>query len=397
MTTHIPNISFQVPERLQKSLTIIALLGSVIALFGVVVEPERALPNILLANYYLMGLGLAGVVFIAIQYVSNAGWATAIRRVPEAMTSALPVAALVMLLLLFGTHTLYEWSHESEVAKDHLLQAKSGWLNVPFFVVRTVLYLAVWLAMAYTIVRNSRMQDADGGVRHTLANRKWSAAFIIVFAFTFTLASIDWIMSLQPHWFSTIFGIYNMCGMFLNGLAAITILVILLRRWGPLRNVVTESHLHDLGKLIFAFSTFWMYIWFSQYILIWYANIPEEVRFYTAREEGGWLIFTIVNVVFNWVIPFVTLLPIWTKKNDGALLRVCMIVMIGHWIDLFWMILPPFMQKTPEVGLWEVAPLVAAIAAFFLFTFRSLAKRNLLPLKDPYLVESMPARPEPAK
>lgn len=386
---HVPHAKFQLSERLRKNLlgaTVIGLLASVV---GLIVAPERAWPNILLANYYLMGLGLAGAIFIALQYVSNAGWATAIRRVPEAMTTALPVSALVMIAILFGIHTLYEWSHESVVAHDALLQAKSGWLYVPFFIVRTLVYMGAWLVLTYAIVRISRKQDVDGDLKLTFRNRKLSAAFLVVFAFTFTLASMDWIMSLQPHWFSTIFGIYNFSGLFLNGLATITVIVILLRRWGPLGKIVNESHLHDLGKLVFAFSTFWMYIWFSQYILIWYANIPEEVRFYTAREQGGWLLFTILNVVFNWFIPFVMLLPIWAKRNEGLLLRICLIIMIGHWIDLFWMILPPFMEGSPTVFLWEIGPMVAAVAGFFFLTFRTLEKHNLLPVKDPMLVESL--------
>ncbi|MDZ7288946.1 MAG: hypothetical protein ONB44_01050 [candidate division KSB1 bacterium] len=384
-----PHPTLRLSDRLRKNLFTITILGILITAVGLVVAPARTWPNILLANYYLMGLGIAGALFMALLYVSNAGWATAIRRVPEAMTAALPPSALVMIAILFGIPTLYEWSHDSVLAADRILQAKSGWLNVPFFTVRTFIYLAVWLALTYRIVRRSHRQDEDGKLEHTFANRKLSAAFIVVFAITFTLASMDWIMSLQPHWYSTIFGIYNFSGMFLNGLAMITVLVILLRRWGPLAGVVTDSHLHDLGKLIFAFSTFWMYIWFSQYLLIWYANIPEEVRFYTLRERGGWLVLTIVNVLFNWVIPFVTLLPVWVKRNEGLLLRVCIIVMIGHWIDLFWMILPPFMKATPAAFLWEIAPMAAAVAGFFLLTFHTLTRHRLLPVNDPYLVESL--------
>lgn len=386
-----PRPGFRISGRVQKNLLIILLLGCAATGAGLVLAPERTWPNLLLANYYLMSLGLAGVVFIALMYISNAGWATAIRRVPEAMTAALPVSAAVMLAVLFGVHTLYEWSRQAAVAHDRILQEKAGWLNVPFFIGRTLAYLAAWLALAHVIVRRSRKQDEDGNIEHTLASKKLSAVFIVIFAPTFTLASMDWIMSLQPHWYSTIFGVYNFSGLFLNGIATITVLVILLRRRGPFANIVTESHLHDLGKLVFAFSTFWMYIWFSQYILIWYANIPEEVRFYTVREQGGWLVFSIVNVVFNWVIPFGTLLPIWAKKNEGLLLRVCIIVMIGHWIDLFWMILPPFMEGTPRVFVWEIAPMAAMLAGFFLLTFKTLTKHRLVPSNDPYLVESLAA------
>jgi hypothetical protein len=386
---NMPTVRFRLSETLRKRLLVLVVAGLAITVVGLFIAPARTLPSILLANYYLLSLGLAGVMFIALLYVSHAGWATVIRRVPEAMTSVLPVSALVMVALLFGVHSLYEWSHESVVAKDHLLQAKSGWLNMSFFSVRTVVYLALWLAFAFAIVKTSQRQDADGGLRWTLKNRKLSAAFIIVFALTFTVASMDWIMSLEPHWFSTIFGIYNFCGLFLNGLATMTVLVILLRRWGPFERIVSESHLHELGKLVFAFSTFWMYIWFSQYILIWYANIPEEVRYYTMRERGGWQILTVLNVAFNWFIPFITLLPIWTKKSDGVLLRVCILIMIAHWVDLFWMILPPFMPETPAVFLWEIGPMAAAVAGFFLLTLRALASGNLVPMRDPYLVESL--------
>ncbi|MEO8168581.1 MAG: hypothetical protein ABI623_10050, partial [bacterium] len=269
------------------------------------------------------------------------------------------------------------------------IEDQAGWLNVPFFIVRAIAYLAIWMVFAFAMVKASRRQDLNGDLRYTLRNRKLSAAFLIVFGLTFTLASMDWIMSLEPRWYSTIFGFYNISGMFLNGLAAITILVILLRRWGPLQKVVTASHLHDLGKLLFAFSTFWMYIWFSQYLLIWYANIPEEVVYFTHRETSSWVIFTGLNVVFNWLIPFVVLLPQWTKRNEGVLLRVCVLVMIGHWIDLFWMILPPFMKEGPELSVWEIGPMVGALALFLLITLRSFSKAPSVPTGDPMLVESL--------
>jgi len=373
----------------RQSLLAVTGAGVVATCAGIVLSPDRTWPNLLLANTYLMSLALGGVLFVALQYVSHAGWATVIRRVPEAMTLALPVSGVVMILILFGIPSLYEWSHPSAVEHSHVLQAKAGWLNAPFFVIRTVAYIGLWIALSSLILRYSRAQDLDGSIDHTLRNRRVSASFIVVFAFTFTLASMDWIMSLQPHWYSTIFGVYNFSGLFLNALATITVVVILLRRRGYFGTAVTEAHLHDLGKLIFAFSTFWMYIWFSQYILIWYANIPEEVRFYTMRSGGGWLTLTIVNVLFNWLIPFVVLMPAWAKRSEGLLLRVCMIVMLGHWIDLFWMILPPFMKDGPTVSLWELAPMTAGICGFFLLTFTSLGKHKIFPVKDPYLGESL--------
>jgi hypothetical protein len=373
---------------MHRNLLLTTFGGALVAVLGVFIAPERAWPNILLASYYLLSLGLAGVVFIALQYISNAGWAVGIRRVPEAVAQVLPIGAALMMIALIGIPTLYEWSFAGS-ANDHLLRAKEDWLNIPFFVVRTVVYVVLWVSLGLAMVRNSRKQDADGDVAHTQKNKQLSAAFLVIFGLTFTLASMDWIMSLEPKWYSTIFGIYNFCGLLLCGLAAITILVIMLRRLGPLQKVVNESHLHDLGKLIFAFSTFWMYIWFSQYMLIWYANIPEEVIYFVRREQGGWQIFAWLNVVFNWVIPFVVLLSQWSKRNEGLLLKVCVIIMIGHWIDLYWMILPPFIKSGPEVSIWEIGPIAGAVALFFLATLRSFAKGNPIPVKDPMLVESV--------
>jgi len=375
--------------RLRRNLTLVVALGAIISSIGAIVAPERAWPNILLASYYLLSLGLSGILFIALQYVSNAGWSVAIRRVPEAFAGILPIASLLVLITMLGIPSLYEWSHADVVAGNYLLQAKEGWLNVPFFVIRTLFYLGIWLVFAYYLRKFSSQQDATGDVTFTRKNKKLSGGFLVVIALTFTLASMDWIMSLEPEWYSTIFGMYNLSGMLLNGLAAIAVVVIILRRTGPLRKVVTDSHLHDLGKLIFAFSTFWMYIWFSQYLLIWYANLPEEVVYFVNREEGSWTIFTGLNVVFNWLIPFVVLLSQWSKKNEGLLLKVCVIIMIGHWIDLYWMILPPFLKEGPEVSLWEIGPFAGMIALFFLGTFKTFGQGNPVPLKDPLLVESL--------
>jgi hypothetical protein len=294
-----------------------------------------------------------------------------------------------MLVMIFGITTLYEWSHESVVAHDPLLQGKSSFLNLPFFVLRIVLYFVIWIAFSMALRRNSLKQDRTGDERLTERNMRISAGFIVLFALSFWLASTDWIMSLEPHWYSTIFGIYHFSGLLLSGIAGITVLVIVLRRRGVFGDLIRESHLHDLGKLLFAFSTFWMYIWFSQYLLIWYANIPEETVWYLGRERGGWQTFTILNVVFNWVIPFITLLSAKAKKAEGLLLKVSIIVLIGHWIDLFWMIAPPFMRSAPEIGLWEISPLATGIALFFLVTLRGLARHNVVPVKDPTLIESL--------
>jgi len=382
-------IAFQLNAKTSRWLGIIVAAGFGIFISGLFFNPGRIWPNMLLASYYLLGLGLAGILFVALMYVSNAGWSTVFRRIPEALTSVLPIGALLMLLLIFGVTSLYEWSHDAVVQNDPILVHKSVFLNIPFFAIRIVLYFIVWIPMTFVIIRNSRKQDIDYDLKFTARNVRYSAIFIVAFGLTFWLASMDWIMSLEPHWFSTIFGIYNFAGLFLNGLAAITIIVIMLRRRGAFGNLITEDHIHDLGKLLFAFSTFWMYIWFSQYMLIWYSNLPEEVTYFIHRENSSWLTFSVLNVGFNWIIPFITLIAATAKKKEGLLLKVAIIIMIGHWIDLYWMILPPFMKDAPQFSIWEIGPIAAAVAGFFLMTFRTLAKHRLVPINDPFLVESI--------
>lgn len=376
------------PGALRMFLLLVALGAAVVA-GGLVLDPQRIWPNLLLAGFYVVGVGLAAGLLVAFSHISNAGWLTAIRRVPEAMASNVYVGGLWMILLLAGVHSLYEWSHADAVAADELLQKKEFWLNVPFFSVRTVVYVALWSLCTYLLVRTSRQQDETGDVGLTLRNRSIAAVFTVVFTLTFWIASMDWIMSLEPHWYSTIFGVYNFSGTFTAGVAAVTVAVIVLRRRGYLKEFVRDDHLHDLGKLLFAFSTFWMYIWFSQYLLIWYANIPEETIYFIKRETAGWGTFTILVLLFNWVIPFIVLMPRSAKRNEGVLLRVSMVVLVGHWIDLFWMILPTFMPGSPAFNIWEVGPIVLAGGVVCLATIRSLTRARLIPVKDPMLPESL--------
>jgi len=371
-------------------LPALSVIGLSVVLMGLVLAPERTWSNVLLAAIYAVGAALAGMLFLAFNYVASAGWNVVLKRVAESLASTLPLGAALVLLSLAGVGVLYEWSHADVVAADPLLQGKVGWLNVPFFVVRTVFYLTVWLLFMRTMLRVSRGQDSAGGLTATRRNTVLSACFIVVFIVTFSLAIFDWLMSLQPHWFSTMFAVYNFAGAFVNGLVLITLLAILLRRPGrPLAGLVTPNHLHDLGKLLLGFSTFWMYIWFSQYMLIWYGNLPEEVTFYAERHTGAWGVLTIANLLANWAIPFFVLLPRGSKRSDRTLLRVCALLLVGRWLDLYVMIQPVFEPEAPRFGIWEIAPIVVAGALFVIVLRRNLGATDLVPRGDPYLEESL--------
>jgi len=247
----------------------------------------------------------------------------------------------------------------------------------------------LWLLFTKTILKTSRLQDDTRDPAATTKNARLSVIFLLVFGVTFWLASFDWMMSLEPHWSSTIFGIYNFAGMFSSGLAVIILLVVWLRGAGPLRDFVTDEHLHDLGKLLFGFSTFWMYIWFSQYMLIWYANIPEETVHYVKRQQQFWMPLFILNMILNWVVPFVALLPKRTKRTGNLLAKVAAVVLLGRWLDLYLMVQPAPGGPNPQFGLWEAAAMAGTFALFLLVFVRAVRSAPPVPLGDLRLTESL--------
>jgi hypothetical protein len=381
-------LEFRPPFPLLTFLRALMVLGGATVFFGLTLAPERIWANLLLAAVWLLGIGLGGVAFVALQYVSGAGWSVAFRRVPEAMSAALPAGALVLAAVLLGHLPLYPWVGKIWEDPEGTLWFKRAWLSAPFFLTRSAVYVAVWLSFAYAIVRTSRRQDETGEIELTHRNARLSAAFLVVFGLTFCLASFDWIMSLEPEWYSTIFGVYNFAGVLTSGLAALIILAVWLGRLGALSQL-TEQHLLDLGRLLFAFCTFWMYIWFSQYMLIWYANIPEETAYFLRRVGGGWGALFVLNMLLNWAIPFLVLLPRASKQNPRILVKVAWVVVLGRFLDLYLMIFPPLTGPRPVLGVWEVAVWLGALALTGLGVFRALGRAPLVPVGDPYLAESL--------
>jgi len=382
-------LELHLPRGTRRLLAALVLIGAGTLMIGAGVAPQRVAANLLLVSMYLIGVGVGAAFFIALQYLAGASWAVALRRVPEALCAALILGAATLSLVLLVWPTVYPWSRPSPELAQHLTGFKGLWLSRPFFLGRTAVYLALWILLAWAIVRTSHRQDADGDVACTRRNVRLSAVFMVVFAATFWLASFDWIMSLEPEWYSTIFGVYNFAGSFLSAVALMTVLVIWLQRRGPFRNVLTEEHLHDLGKLLFAFSTFWMYIWFSQYMLIWYANIPEETDYFIRRLRGAWAPLVVLNLFLNWVFPFFALLSRRAKRSPGLMLKVAGVILVGRWLDLYLMILPPAAASTPVFGIWEVGTAAGGVGALLLVLSRVLRSTPLVPMKDPFVPESL--------
>jgi len=380
--------SVVLPRRWGAVCRTLAALGLVLTLLGWIVAPERTSAGVLMASQYVLGISLAGLLFIAMTYVTSAGWSVAIRRVPEALAGALPVGAVAVLIAALGMHWLYPWSRSDVVAHDELLQYKSGFLSIGGFLFRTIFFLALWCAFAWIMRRTSRLQDQTRSPRETQRNTVFSAIFLVVFAYTYSRAIVDWVMSMEPHWYSTVFAIYNFSGYFTSGLAAIILLLIVLRRMGKF-DALRPAHLHDLSKLLFGFATFWAYIWFCQYMLIWYGNIPEETVYYAARQEGAWSVLHVANPILNWLIPFLMLLPSANKRRESLLIKVCILILAAHWIDLFYMVGPNVMPAGPVVGVWEIAPMLVAVPILIVVVFKVLGRGRLVPVGDPYLEESL--------
>jgi hypothetical protein len=380
----------ELPVRSRNAFRALAAIGVVSAAAGALLAPDRMWANWLLVSYYALGLGLAGLCLVAIHFATGSSWSVAVRRVPEALAGTIPFAAVALIVMLFERPQLYPWSHgDFGAARETALAFKRFWLSRPFFIARAIIDVAIWVLFALAIRRNSQRQDQDGDLKWTRANVRLSAAFLVLFAVTFTLASFDWVMSLEPAWFSTIFGVYNFAGLMLAGLASTLIIAIWLERAGPLRGILTDDHLHDLGKLLFAFGTFWMYIWFCQYMLIWYTDIPEETAYYVRRTQGAWGALFLLNIVLNWVVPFFGLIRRDAKRRRGLILAVCVVVLLGRWLDLYVMIFPAVLGESPSVGVWEIGMAAGAAGFFILALAQVLRAAPVVPVRDPQLVESL--------
>jgi len=381
--------AFHPPRWVLRFFQALTVLGAATLVGVLFLMPERAWANLLLLSNYLVGVGLGGLVLVALFYVTGARWSVPLRRVPEALSAALPVACVVLAVVLLCQPSLYSW-YTGPPSGEEASPLRTFWLNRPFFVIRGLAYLGIWLAFAFAIVRTSRRQDQTGDAALTGRNVRLSAGFLLAFGVTCWLASSDWLMSLEPDWTSTVFGVYNFAGIFLSALATVTLLAIWLRRFGPLRAYLTEDHLHDLGTLVFSFSCFWMYTWFCQYLLIWYTNHPVETVYLRRRWEGTWPTILYLDLVLNWAIPFAVLLFRGAKCRPVILGSVCLVVLAGRWVDLFLMIFPSQGDALAIPGLAEAGFALGAVGIFALTVFRTLVKIPLVPIHDPLLLRESP-------
>lgn len=368
--------SFRAPgAALRRGLAAVAISGGVVFLAGLLLHPARAWAGLLGAFTVLATLALAGPMFLSFLFASRARWADPLHPVLEAMASVLPAAGALGVVLLFGIHSLYEWSHETVVAANPVLLAKKPWLSTMPFSVRTLFCLGAWIVLSRWLIAGARAgtgEDAEA-VRRRRTTR--AGVFLIVFTVTFSVASVDWWMSLEPHWFSTIYALQALAGLGLSGLAAATILAIHLRRAGPLEGVVDERSWRDCGTLLFSLAVFWAYIAYCQWMLVWYTNMPEETSWYELRNVGTWGLLSNLSLVLNGALPFLLLLSRRMRDRESMLLRVCGILLLGRAVEVLVLVGPPILGDVFPVDLFVLGPVTGALALFFHQALRHLHGR----------------------
>jgi hypothetical protein len=348
----------------------------------------RFLEAYLVAFCFFLTISLGGLFFVLLQHLTRAGWSVAVRRLAEGLASNLPLLAVLALPLVAGLHHLYHWSHAEVVAADPLLAAKSGYLSPVFFIARLAGYFAIWIALARFLVARSTSQDSSGDPDLTRRMERLSAPGMVLFALSLNFASFDLLMSLDPHWFSTIFGVYVFAGCVVASVASLILIAVWLQARGRLAFTVTVEHYHDLGKLLFAFVVFWAYIAFSQYMLIWYANLPEETGWYLRRQSGGWAGLGLALLFGHFLLPFVALLPRYLKRRPQLLAVAAGWLLLMHWLDLNWLVMPEF-SATLRLGVVDLLCLVGLGGLYLAGLARALGRHALLPERDPRLGESL--------
>jgi hypothetical protein len=376
-------------NRLPAIAGVIALVGAIACAILGAANPKQFFFSWLASFMFFLSLTLGGLFFVLIQYASQGGWGIVVRRIGETVFATLPAMAALFVPLLFGLHDLYEWTVPGAADHDALLRWKAPYLNVPFFLIRAALFFGIWSFIALLYYRGSRGQDASGDPAVSARLRRLAGPALIVLALTQTFAAIDWIMSLTPHWYSTMFGVYFFAGSFVGFIALLSVVVPAMRGAGLLDTVITAEHLHDLGKFLFAFTAFWAYIAFSQFFLVWYANLPEETIWFKPRIEGSWLPVSLLLMAGHFGVPFLFLMGRTVKRRGATLAAGGAWVLAMHFIDLYWQVMPTLHPEGFRPSLLDVAAFLTVGGCFVAAASWLMRRQALVPLGDPRLAESL--------
>ena len=368
---------------LMKKTLIIGVVAFLAGIAGYFMDSDQFFHSYLVAYLFWITAGLGAMFFVLVFHLTGSVWSIVLRRIAETMMMVVPIMAIFFIPILFGMHDLYHWTHPA--AADKVLQHKVGYLNIPFFMIRSLIYFAAWYLIARSLYKSSLDLEHADPVERIKRMRKVSAIGVIVFALTVTFAAIDWIMSLEPHWYSTIFGAYIFSGSLIGALSFFILIGLYLRKKNILQDVITTEHYHDLAIMIFGFIIFWGYMGFSQYFLMWYANIPEETIYYLKRWEGTWKIFSLTLVLGHFALPFVLLLPRAMKRNLTFLKILAVWLLIMHWIDVYWMVMVNHSPQGIHLHWIDAALFIGLGGIVFGVFWKFFSAHPLVPVGDPGL------------
>jgi len=359
------------------------LLGIAVVALGYAIDPRRMAFDNVVGYLLLTSVAVGSVFLVALEYIGGAVWSTPMRRVNEFLGALVLLLPLVALPLFFHLHDLFHWMHEEVVAADKVLAAKSPYLNANFFLIRFAVVFALWSLFYVLFTRNSAKQDTTKDPRLTTINIRLAAGFLPVFAISLTLTAVDWAMSLEPHWASTIFGIYYFAGTVLASISAATIVIILFHEHGYLPKLQRDSF-YSLGALLFAFVNFWAYIAFSQFLLIWYANLPEETIWFMTRWKNGWEVVSILLIIVHFVVPYFALLTQDSKMDLKRLKLMAIWILFAHLLDLYWLVMPSFSEKVSLSWMDLGFPVLLVGLAIVVLGYK-MKRNNVIPIGDPKL------------
>ena len=382
------DIKIKVSSKFRIAMIVMIAIGIIAIVTGFFSgDAHRTWANLLLNNFYFLSLAIGATFWMAMQAITQSGWSSSYLRIPQAMSMYIIVSFVLWLFMFFGLHDLYHWTHPEALEHDAILLHKAPYLNVPFFTVRFVVFFALWIFLTIRIRNLSMKEDLEGGTKYFEKIEFSSKVLIFVLAFSFSLFAIDWLMSLDAHWYSTIYAVKKFVSSFLHGTAVITAIAVILHMNGYLPQL-TKSHKADFSRYIFALSIIWGYMWFSQYMLIWYANIPEETVYYVPRIMTEYKELFYAELIINWLIPFIFLM--WNKvgKTNWGLLTITGILIIGQWIELYMSIMPGTVESH-SISYIEIGSFIGYAGLFALVVATALSKANLIPKKHPYLMESL--------
>lgn len=412
---------FDFTAGLKKSIFTVLIIGAIILTAGILMATlggghdeahaegghafhwyQRLYANLWINNVYFTGIAVIGVFFFAIQYAAQAGWSAPLLRIFLSFGYWLPFAAIIMIASYFIVgHDIFHWTHKTlfdvnSPDYDKIIDGKGAFFFWPlekgtfpaFFIIRMVVFFGAWVLFFTKLKNLSYQEDLNPGNQTWFQIRKWSALFLVFFAVSSSISAWDWVMSIDTHWFSTMFGWYVFASWFVAGLSAMTLVTVFLKERGYLE-MVNENHIHDLGKFVFAFSIFWTYIWFSQFLLIYYANIPEESVYFIERLQSDvYSPFIFVNLALNFFLPFLVLMTRDAKRHGIFLKLICSLIIIGHWFDFFLMVQPGTLGHNGGFGLMEVGMFLVFGSLVTYVVLNNLSKRNLIAKNHPMLEES---------